>query len=671
MNVTIISDVQGVGDNGTFNTVKQLSTAMLKMGHKVTIVSPCEAPENDKSGIKYVTTRQRFTWGLGWLLRKNGVIIAKPQKQKIIQGIKDADIVYLVLPFKLSKKAIKILQARRIPYVAGCHYQAENFASQLGMTHFKPLLKLVYGYYWNGFFKKTEYLHCNSHFTEETYRKFGFKDKHYMVASTGYNDKIIKMDAPKPEEYKDKFVIINSGRYVNEKRQDVLIRAVAKSKYKDKIQLICTGQGPKGKSYARLAKKLNINVKFEYLSLDDYVRTLNTGDLYVHASEVELLGLSCIEAMACGLPCVFANSESSASKDFAIDEHCLFTPGDDVDLAEKIDYFIENSDKLKEYGDKYFEISKEHTNEKFMTNINKIFEEAIEYYKKYYAEKDEQEINSDPSMFLGAGAHDHVVKVKRKKKRKLVDANYKFEHNNFLYKIYSFFWCVIAKVFLPIGLKYEYHYKIIGKEKIRALKGKGAVLISNHCHVMDVPLLVSRLSTFRKIRFLTTSNNLAIPIAGHIIVAFGAYPTADDIGGAKNLKRSINKILQDKKLLLVCPEGSINPYGTNIREFHSGAFKFVIDNDVPMLPIIITFKEHLRKHNKTPKYKIIVNICDPIEPNKELKTAKEQVEDLMQRTHSFMTQYVDDFYRTNPVTTLKTFDREPSLQSLENKEKPE
>ena len=39
------------------------------------------------------------------------------------------------------------------------------------------------------------------------------------------------------------------GRYSNEKRQDVLIDAISKSKYADKIQLVLAGKGPEEKKY--------------------------------------------------------------------------------------------------------------------------------------------------------------------------------------------------------------------------------------------------------------------------------------------------------------------------------------------------------------------------------------------------------------------------------------
>ena len=64
-----------------------------------------------------------------------------------------------------------------------------------------------------------------------------------FVVSNGVNDFFKKLDIEKPDELKNKIVILTTGRYSREKSQDTLIRAIKYSKYKNKIQLILAGQG--------------------------------------------------------------------------------------------------------------------------------------------------------------------------------------------------------------------------------------------------------------------------------------------------------------------------------------------------------------------------------------------------------------------------------------------
>jgi hypothetical protein len=55
--------------------------------------------------------------------------------------------------------------------------------------------------------------------------------------------------------------------------------------------------------------------------------TLDTADLFVHSSIVELESLSSLEAIGCGLTCLVSDSKYSAARQFALDERFLFTGG--------------------------------------------------------------------------------------------------------------------------------------------------------------------------------------------------------------------------------------------------------------------------------------------------------------------------------------------------------
>jgi len=91
------------------------------------------------------------------------------------------------------------------------------------------------------------------------------------------------------------------GRLSPEKRQDVLIRAVMKSRYADRIQLYFAGSGPWEKKLRRLGNKLPNPPVFGYYNRDELIKLIHECDLYVHASDAEIEGISLIEAFACGL----------------------------------------------------------------------------------------------------------------------------------------------------------------------------------------------------------------------------------------------------------------------------------------------------------------------------------------------------------------------------------
>lgn len=69
-------------------------------------------------------------------------------------------------------------------------------------------------------------------------------------------------------------------------------------------------------------------------------------DLYVHCANIEVEGMSCMEAFACGCVPLISDARLSSTKSFALHKCNLFKHGDALDLARKIDYFYEVSGLL-------------------------------------------------------------------------------------------------------------------------------------------------------------------------------------------------------------------------------------------------------------------------------------------------------------------------------------
>ena len=158
----------------------------------------------------------------------------------------------------------------------------------------------------------------------------------------------------------------------------MLIKAVGKSKYKDQIQLIFAGQGLKEKHYKKLSKHCKILPPiFKIFSRPDLIKCLNYADLYVHPARVELEGIACLEAIRCGKATIVSDSEKSATKLFAVDERCVFKNDDSADLAEKIDYFIENPEFRKEIGEKYFKYGEIFEQKACMDQMEQMFKDVI------------------------------------------------------------------------------------------------------------------------------------------------------------------------------------------------------------------------------------------------------------------------------------------------------
>lgn len=104
----------------------------------------------------------------------------------------------------------------------------------------------------------------------------------------------------------------------------MLIEAAAKCRHAGEIQVILPGKGPLEKKYRHLAEKLPNPVVMGFYEPARLIEILHMADLYVHTSDAEIEAMSCMEAFACGLVPVIADSPRSATPQFALDERSLF-----------------------------------------------------------------------------------------------------------------------------------------------------------------------------------------------------------------------------------------------------------------------------------------------------------------------------------------------------------
>lgn len=376
MKITIVSDLFGQTNNGTSASITRLMEHMQARGHEVKIVSTYKGDGDNY----YVVPSRNFGPFNNYVEKANGVTLGKPIKSTIWEAIKDADVVHFVLPFKMSKCGIKMCIEHKIPFTSAFHCQPENITSHMFLEKAKFVNYLVYKYFKRGFYKRAPIVHCPSMFVANKLAKYKYPCKPFVI-SNGVRGEFVPMHSEKPEEIKDKFCIMMSGRYSSEKRQDLILKAVAKSKYKDKIQVILAGNGPKKKKYERLGKKLPNKPILCFLSKEELIKTINYCDLYIHASDFEVEGIGCMEAISCGLVPVLSDSKNAALYQFALTEQNLFKAGSAKDLTQKIDYWIEHPEEKAQLSKKYVEFMKQFRVEKCIDQMEEMFKFAISQAK--------------------------------------------------------------------------------------------------------------------------------------------------------------------------------------------------------------------------------------------------------------------------------------------------
>ena len=376
MKILIVIDQFDNSNNGTTISARRFAKGLQEAGHEVYVVSTGDKKDEYKFNLKELPLPP----GISHIIKSQGMSFAIPNTEILEKAISSVDVVHFYMPFFISKAGLKTCEKLHIPHTAAFHVQPENITYTIGLGTKTKVNDLIYTHYRDSFFNHFTHIHCPSEFIANELKKHRYTAKLHVI-SNGVDEEFRYYGKEKLPEFKDKFVISMIGRYSNEKRQDVLIDAISKSKYTDKIQLVLAGRGPKEAKYRKLGEKLVNPPVMKFYNTEDLINLLKSTDLYVHSADAEIEAISCIEAFACGNVPIIANSPNSATKQFALVKESLFEAGNSTDLANKIDFWIENEDYRKEMELKYSEHANNYRLKDSIRKMEEMFEDAIREYK--------------------------------------------------------------------------------------------------------------------------------------------------------------------------------------------------------------------------------------------------------------------------------------------------
>src|SRR5690606_2201521 len=154
------------------------------------------------------------------------------------------------------------------------------------------------------------------------------------------------------------------------------IRAVRRSRHADRIQLHFAGHGPREKRLRRMAATLPVPARFGHYRQAELIELMRSCDLYVHTSDVEIEGVSCLEALACGLVPVISDSPSSATRQFALGPRHLLRAGDPPSLAERIDGWIDDPEGLAAASETYARFAELYAIERSAKAMERVYARA-------------------------------------------------------------------------------------------------------------------------------------------------------------------------------------------------------------------------------------------------------------------------------------------------------
>lgn len=350
MTITIVCDILGEENNGTTIACMNLIRYLRAQGHTVRVV----CADQDKAGNEcFYVVPERNLYLLNPIVERNGVTLPRVDRSILEEATRDCDVVHTTFVLRLSHTAVKIAKAYNKPITSSFHCQAENVTAHFLCKDSAAINRGVYRACYQMVYQYSDIIHYPTQFIRDTFEAV-VGPTNGRVISNGVNSMFTPGPATRPEGLEDKFLIVSTGRLSSEKNQEILIEAIAARLPR------ADPPHPRRRRPARGAlpspcRARGVDMEISFFTRQELLNLLRCADLYCHPAEVEIESIACLEAIACGLVPVIADSPKSAAKAFALDDKSLFKNKDAEDMARKIDYWVSHPDERADYSRKYLD----------------------------------------------------------------------------------------------------------------------------------------------------------------------------------------------------------------------------------------------------------------------------------------------------------------------------
>ncbi|MDR1024854.1 MAG: glycosyltransferase [Treponema sp.] len=586
--------------DGTSISAHRFRDELIKRGHTVRVLAI------DISGEDMYCLKEHYVPLVSEVASKNRMHFAKYDEKIVRRAFEGADIVHIFFPWQIARKCCALAEEMGIPVSGAFHCQPENVTYNMMIKLFEPANVFLYFLFKLWFYRMVDNIHCPSLFTSRELLKHKYYARLHVI-SNGVSGVFKPPDTP-VQKTDDRIRILMIGRIAEEKRQDLIIKAVNISKYREKIEVFFAGQGPMEKRFIRYAGRLPNKPRFEFVPQEQLIDIIYKTDIYIHASDAEIEGISCLEAISCGKVPIISDSKKSAASQFALDGRSLFKKGNYRDLCTKIEYWIEHPAEKKQMEAEYAGLGRKYSIDHSIDKIEKMFDDTIKGYR------------TNKMILKSAEMRKYYRKVLRGNRLKE-------------------FFCAVFYYAIIIPL-YIFNYVWYGltiknRSVLKKIKKTGAIVVCNHVHQMDCTACAVALA-WRKLLFVSLPSNFKLGLAGIFVSILGSVPTPSGPKETQIFVQTLSKLLRQRRLVLFYPEGERKNYHTEIRDFHRGSFYLSVDAQMPVVPLRIVFRKPdgiWKFFKKKPCFTLVIG--EPLYPD-PLLSPKAAVDDIQNRVRESM-----------------------------------
>lgn len=226
-----------------------------------------------------------------------------------------------------------------------------------------------------------------------------------------------------------------------------------------------------------------------------------------------------------------------------------------------------------------------------------------------------------------------------------LDKSLKFKIWHFL--IYLTTWLVV----FPIN-RIRYGLRIEGREKIRKnrkLFANGLMTVCNHVHRWDM-LCVLQAMRYKK-AWIPMYAQAFNGKDGFLMKHIGGIPIPESRSGLRKFDQAFDEIVSRKRWIHIFPESCSWYNYVPLRPFKTGAFNMAYKYDLPILPMMISFRPCTgwRRFFGIDNPLLTIHVGDPIVPNPDAPRKEEvaRIRDLAHQTMLDMAGIVSNPWPSN------------------------
>ena len=381
--------------NGVSTSILMLEHALTKLGHEVFIIT---VSDNKKD---YVLENN------GHILRLPSVNLANCYDYKMtsvypikaVNMIKkmNLDVIHSNVEFTVGIFARVVSEQLSIPLVHTYHTNWEDYTHYITKNKkilddiCKKLLKYLVVFFEDK--TVTELIVPSNKIYNLFKDKYKFT-KNIHIIQTGietskfykenFNQKDINSLKKKLGIKKKDFVVMTVSRLAKEKSVDRIINNHKElvKKYSN-MKLLIVGDGPDIDKLKDEAKSLGVSDSVIFtgkVPLNDIPIYYQLGNVFVTASKSETQGLTVVEAISSSLPVVAVKDDSFVNS--VIEDFNGFVLTDDEKYINSISKLYEDKDLYNRLSNQSRLLSEDFSSEYFALKVLKVYETAIENYKK-------------------------------------------------------------------------------------------------------------------------------------------------------------------------------------------------------------------------------------------------------------------------------------------------